>query len=196
MKRWVGLMVVQVLTASFLSAQFVSNGRVQIAAVSEKGRYLGFSVQPVGRNKPIAVIRFGSLDNIFASSARALKEKTAQVLSFSQLKAEPTPELDPSSLIEVRLFANDPYPQVRFKLQLRSFDVSEWQKAFGRVPFHFFVCSLPGAEIFHQRGWMIGTPVIDRYILLDAGPTNFIQAQWAKGWSYAPPFGAYPLPIV
>ncbi|MCX7969191.1 MAG: hypothetical protein N3B10_12015, partial [Armatimonadetes bacterium] len=38
--------------------------------------------------------------------------------------------------------------------------------------------------------------VIDRYILLDAGPTNFVQALWAKGWSYAPPFGAYPLPVV
>lgn len=197
MKQWVSfLMMVQVVVVSSLSAQVVSNGRVQVAAVSEKGRYLGFSVQPVGRSKPIAIVRFGSLDNIFASIVRTLKEKTTQVLLFSQLKADSTPDLAPSSFVEVRLFANDPYPQVRFRLQLRGFDVSEWQKAFGQVPFHFFVCSLPGAEIFHQRGWMIGTPVIDRYILLDAGPTNFIQAQWAKGWSYAPPFGAYPLPIV
>lgn len=196
MKRWLGLTVVSVLLASFLSAQTVSNGIVRIVAISEKGRYWGFAVQPLTRREPIATVRFGSLDNIFATSAQTRREGTMQILRFSQLKAEPTPELDASSFVEVRLFANDPYPQVRFRLKLQGFDASSWQKTFGQVPFHFFTCSLPGAEIFHQRGWMIGTPVIDRYILLDAGPTNFIQAQWAKGWSYAPPFGAYPLPIV
>ncbi len=196
MRQWLGTAIVLVSLLSFLSAQTISNGFVRVIAVGERGRYWGFAVQPLTRREPIATVRFGSLDNIFATSAQTRREGTMQILRFSQLKAEPTPELDASSFIEVRLFANDPYPQVRFRLKLQGFDASSWRKTFGQVPFHFFTCSLPGAEIFHQRGWMIGTPVIDRYILLDAGPTNFIQAQWAKGWSYAPPFGAYPLPIV
>lgn len=196
MRQWLGTAIVLVSLLSFLSAQTISNGFVRVIAVGERGRYWGFAVQPLTRREPIATVRFGSLDNIFATSAQTRREGTMQILRFSQLKAEPTPELDASSFVEVRLFANDPYPQVRFRLKLQGFDASSWQKTFRQVPFHFFTCSLPGAEIFHQRGWMIGTPVIDRYILLDAGPTNFIQAQWAKGWSYAPPFGAYPLPIV
>ncbi|MCS7192628.1 MAG: hypothetical protein NZ937_06585 [Armatimonadetes bacterium] len=196
MRRFLGLTIVQVLIVSLLSAQNISNGLIQVFALGEKGRYWGFAIQPSDHRKPITAIRFGSLDNIFATSVQVRKERAMQVLSFNPLKAVPTPELDNSSFIEVRLFANDPYPQIYFKLQLRSFNPSSWQENFGQVPFHFLVCSLPGAEIFHQRGWMIGTPVIDRYILLDAGPTNFVQAQWSKGWSYAPPFGAYPLPVV
>ncbi|MCS7263871.1 MAG: hypothetical protein NZ805_03455 [Armatimonadetes bacterium] len=196
MKRWFRLTILQILLASVSSAQNIGNGHIQIYAVGEKGRFFGFAIQPVGRRNPIATIRFGSLDNIFANSVQVRKEKAMQVLRFSPIIAEPTPELDNSSFVEVRLLADYPYPQVRFKLQLRSFSPSSWQENFGQVPFHFLVCSLVGAEIFHQRGWMIGTPVIDRYILLDAGPTNFVQAQWSKGWSYAPPFGAYPLPVV
>ncbi|MCS7254607.1 MAG: hypothetical protein NZ781_11375, partial [Armatimonadetes bacterium] len=191
-----GMLFMLTIFAAFPGeAMRIENKHLQVAALSEKGRYFGFTIQPAGRHEPIAKIRLGSIGNIVASSARVRKEGTTQVLRFSQIKAEPTPELDNSSFIEIRLFANDPYPQVRFKLQLQSFNASAWQEAFGRVPFHFIACSLHGAEIFHQRGWMLGTPVIDRYILLDAGPTNFIQAQWAKGWSYAPPFGAYPLPV-
>ncbi len=196
MRRWLWLVVAQVSLAPFLSAQTINNGYIQVSALKVRGRYVGFALQPAGHRQPLTAVRFGSLDNIYSGSARSVREGGTQVLRFSRLVGEPTPELDGSSFVEVRLFANDPYPQVRFRLKLRRFDASAWQKSFGQVPFHFLVCSLPGAEIFHQRGWMIGTPVVDRYILLDAGPTNFIQARWAKGWSYAPPFGAYPLPVV
>jgi len=196
MRRWLWLTFVQVLFVLHSPAQVVNNGRVQVAAVGEKGRYFGFSVQPAGRRDPLAIIRFGSLDNIFATSVQVQRGGKEHALRFSGFSAEPTPTLAGSSFVEVLLFPNDPYPWVRFRFQLSDFNPQAWEKAMGQVPFHFFACSLPGAEIFHQRGWMIGTPVVDRYILLDAGPTNFIQATWAKGWSYAPPFGAYPLPVV
>lgn len=199
MPRWVWITALMMVVQAAM-AQQISNGKVTVRAVGEKGRYEGFAILPSGQAKPLAIIRFGSLGNIVATNAiRTTKHETRntkQLLRFDGFRSEPTPTLNAISFVEVRLFKNDPYPQVRFRLALSGFDGSEWQKAFGSVPFHFFACPLLGAEVFHQRGWMIGTPVIDRYILLDAGPTNFIQAKWAKGWSYAPPFGAYPLPVV
>jgi hypothetical protein len=196
MRKWMWVLAIQFALAFPAHAQFVRNEAVLVFPVGEKGRYVGFAIQPSTHSKPIATVRFGSLDNIVASSAQVQKQGDVSILRFSGLKGMPTPDFAPDSFVEIRLLPKDPYPQVRFRLQLLSFDPKAWEQRFGRVPFHFFACSLPGAEIFHQRGWMIGTPVIDRYILLDAGPTNFIQASWAKGWSYAPPFGAYPLPVV
>ncbi|MGQ9463649.1 MAG: hypothetical protein ACUVTP_11295 [Candidatus Fervidibacter sp.] len=196
MDKWLWLLLILALTQFPAIAQTVSNGLVQVSPVGEKGRYVGFTLQPAGRREPLATIRFSSLDNIVTPSVQIQRDGKMQILRFSGLNGQPTPTLDPSSFVEVRLTFNDPYPQVRFKFQLRNFAVGEWERNVGHVPFHFLSCSLPGAEVFHQRGWMIGTPVIDRYILLDAGPANFVQARWGKGWSYAPPFGAYPLPIV
>jgi hypothetical protein len=183
------------LTAQ-LAVPFIDNGLLRVAPVSEEGKFVGFAVQPSAKPESLAVIRFGSLNNIVATSVRAYHKDTTHILVFSGFEAMPTPLLGDDSFVEVRLLQNEPYPQVLFRLHMRGFDAGAWEKAIGRVPFHFLSCSLPGAEIFHQRGWMIGTPNIDRYILLDAGPTNFIQARWGKGWSYAPPFGAYPLPVV
>lgn len=190
---WIAALITSVTAAM---AQQISNGKVTVSVVGEKGRYEGFAILPASQLHPLAVIRFGSIGNIVATNVAVQRGDNTQTLHFDGLRAEPTPTLDATSFVEVRLLPNNPYPQVRFRLALHGFNASAWQQSFGHVPFHFFACSLPGAEVFHQRGWMIGTPVIDRYILLDAGPTNFIQAKWAKGWSYAPPFGAYPLPVV
>ncbi|HIE51040.1 MAG TPA: hypothetical protein EYP85_04715 [Armatimonadetes bacterium] len=83
-------------------------------------------------------------------------------------------------------------------MELQGFDEAAWEQTFGRVPFHFLSCSLPGAEIFHQRGWPIPTPVIDPYPLHNqaTGYGRQITSHWSPNWTYAPPLGAHPLATV
>jgi hypothetical protein len=176
----------------------IGNDLISVKAIGTKGIWIGFSLnaRKSGGYVPITEVRFGSLRNIVARCLSVRKGEGWRSLIFSGLVSNQTPSLWPDSYIQVRVDRGSPYPEVYFRLRLRAFDPALWESRIGRVPFHFLACSKPGAKVFHQRGWMIGTPVIDRYILLDSGPTNFVQGKWGKGWSYAPPFGAYPLPIV
>jgi hypothetical protein len=73
-------------------AQFVRNESVRVFPVGEKGRYVGFAVQPLMRSEPIATVRFGSLDNIIASSVQVQKQDNVSTLRFSDLKGLPTPD--------------------------------------------------------------------------------------------------------
>ncbi|MBM3500090.1 MAG: hypothetical protein FJX74_15650, partial [Armatimonadetes bacterium] len=183
----------------------IASGSVAVEALAEGGALVGFRVVS-GAEEPSYAVRFGSLGNIVAPRAVARKEKGAQVLRFAPLVAEPTPKLAPSSFVEVRLYDGDPYPEVAFEMRLLEFDQAAWEGVFGRggapdrtdggAPFHFLACSLPGAEIFHQRGWPIGTPVVDQYIQMQAvGPGRTIVSDWSRHWMYAPPIGAYPVPV-
>lgn len=166
---------------------------VAVEAVEDGGAIVGFAVQT---EETSYTVQFGSLRNIVAQRVVMRKEKRAQVLRFGPLVAEPTPRLAPSSFVEVRVEEDDPYPEVVFELKLIDFDATAWEKSFGQAPFHFLACSLPGAEIFHQRGWPIGTPVVDQYIQMQAeGPGRTVVSEWSRNWMYAPPIGAYPVPV-
>ncbi len=167
---WLVLLIVQ-----GVAAQTLQNLQVRIVPVSEEGRYEGFTLLPARQLQPLAIIRFGSLRKIVAEPETVTEKGATQIWRFDRRRAMLTPILDGSLFEEVRLRAHEPYLQVRFRLQLQGFDAGAWEKAMGRGPFHFLACSLPGAEIFHQRGWMIGTPVIDRYTLLNASLTNFLS---------------------
>ncbi|RKX99656.1 hypothetical protein DRP77_12890, partial [Candidatus Poribacteria bacterium] len=130
--------------------------------------------------------------------AERVREIDGVRLRLEGLKADPTPTLEEGSFVEVELKPGDPYPEVRFKLQMESFDEEAWREAIGEAPFHFLVCPLPGAEIFHQRGWNIPTPVIDPYPLQgdQRGYGKQIASDWSRNWTYCPPIGAYPLATV
>ena len=178
------------LTVS-LAQPAITNGLVTVAAVGEKGAYTGFRLAK-GEDE-IAVVRFGSLDNITARQAR----QEGQALAFTGLRAEPTPRLGKGSEVVVTLRPDDPYPEVSFRLDVRGFDREAWEGVHGEAPLHFLACALPGAEVFHQRGWPIATPVVDEYPLHQCeGFGKQMVSFWSREWTNCPPLGAHPMPTV
>jgi hypothetical protein len=194
------IVVLALILASACFAQEpirLSSGPASVEPVRAGAAIVGFRVDIAqGQRKGSFTVTFGSVGNITADKVIVAKQKGFQSLRFGPLVAEPTPRLAPSSFVEVRLHDDDPYPEVVFEMKLLEFDQAAWEKAFGEVPFHFLACSLPGAEVFHQRGWPIGTPVVDQYIQMQAeGPGRTIVSEWSRNWMYAPPIGAYPVPV-
>lgn len=96
--------------------------------------------------------------------------------------------------------ANYPEPVIDFKLTLVTFNTNHWLAQFpdGAVPFHFLTCTLPTAQVWHQRGWLNATPVADSFPLLGdvhAG-TPEISCTWNRNWSYLCPLGGHPIPMI
>lgn len=174
-----------------LPQSYISNKLTSVSPLSEEGKVVGFKVTAWG--KDIATVYFGSLNNIYAGEI----DEREGALVFSALTSTSTPTFSKNSFISIKLYPDDPYPEISFRLELSDFSPQKWEASIGKVPFHFLVCPLEGAEIFHQRGWLIATPVIDPYPLLNAqGPGKHIASNWSNNWTYAPPLGAYPIPVV
>lgn len=177
-------------SAGVCVAAEVGNGVVSVSPLEAAGgRWAGFRVADA-QGEAVSV-RFGSLGDLTARAVTA----AADGLVFDGLEAVASPRLEPGSRVAVRLLPGSPYPEVDFHLVLGGFDQAAWEQAHGQAPFHFLVCSLPGAEVFYQRGWPIGTPVAEMYPIageFNAGRT--CGAFWSRDWSYAPPIGAYPVP--
>ena len=59
-------------------------------------------------------------------------------------------------------------PVVQFHLTLGNFNTNRWLALFpdGPAPFHFLVCPMPTAQVWHQRGWLNATPYADPFPLL------------------------------
>ncbi len=181
---------------SLFHSQEIANRFVRLKPIGRPGAFTGFALFPFKQSDPIATITFNSGATLRAEKIIVETKGNLSLVRFEGLRSHPSFRLSTRSFIEVRLVGEEPYPEIHFLLELTFFDGDAYRSAFGAVPFHFLCATLKGAEVFHQRGWTIGTPVIDPYILIDAGPVSFIKSQWANGWSYAPPFGAYPLPVV
>ncbi|MDE3066986.1 MAG: hypothetical protein KGJ60_05475 [Verrucomicrobiota bacterium] len=91
-------------------------------------------------------------------------------------------------------------PVVRFHLTLEQFNTNRWLALFpdGPAPFHFLVCSMPTAQLWHQRGWLNATPYADPFPLLQdvhAGSPE-ISCLWNRNWSYICPLGGQPIPMI
>ncbi len=91
-------------------------------------------------------------------------------------------------------------PVVEFQLTLRGFNTNRWLALFpgGPAPFHFLVCPLPTAQVWHQRGWLNATPYADPFPLLQdvhVGSPE-ISCLWNRNWSYICPLGAHPIPMI
>jgi hypothetical protein len=184
------LAVISLLSLTTTFAQQTDNGTVSLTPTGRSGAYTGFTLK--SGDTEIATVNFGSNHALTATTLKA----TTSVLRFTGLSCTPTPALGPASFIEVQLLPKDPFPVVTFELDLRSFDQAAWEKRWGQVLFHFLTCSLPGAEVFHQRGWSIGTPVVDDYIQMKAAPRGqTVVSRWSRDWMYAPPIGAYPMAV-
>ena len=91
-------------------------------------------------------------------------------------------------------------PTVQFKLTIQSFNTNKWLALFpgGPAPFHFLVCSMPTAKVWHQIGWLNATPVADPFPLLqdvhDGSPE--LSCLWNRNWSYICPLGGHPIPMI
>ena len=91
-------------------------------------------------------------------------------------------------------------PVVQFHLTLGQFNTNRWLALFpsGAAPFHFLVCSMPTAQVWHQRGWLNATPYADPFPLLQdvhVGSPE-ISCLWNRNWSYICPLGAHPIPMI
>jgi len=96
--------------------------------------------------------------------------------------------------------SNAPEPIVRFKLTLVSFNTNRWLALFpgGAAPFHFLSCSMPTAQVWHQRGWLNATPYADPFPLLQDEHVGSpeISCLWNRNWSFICPLGAHPVPMI
>ena len=157
-----------------------------------KGAYTGFDVM-VGDNI-LAPVRFGSNGLITAAD---LDEPEPGVLRFTQLTAAPDCglKLSESSFVAIKTQSTVPYPEVSFQIGIESFVPEKWEAAAGGpCPFHFLTLSLDGAQALHHRGWLVATPALDHYTLLEGRP-GIVASKWSKNWTWAPPFGACPIPV-
>jgi len=91
-------------------------------------------------------------------------------------------------------------PLVQFRLTVQAFDTNKWLALFpsGPAPFHFLVCSLPTAKVWHQIGWLNATPLADPFPLLqdphDGSPE--LSCLWNRNWGYLCPLGGHPIPMI
>ena len=95
---------------------------------------------------------------------------------------------------------NGSVPVIQFKLTVVSFNTNRWLALFpeGPAPFHFLVCAMPSAQVWHQRGWLNATPLADPFPLLQDVHTGSpeISCLWNRNWSYICPLGGHPIPMI
>ncbi len=83
-------------------------------------------------------------------------------------------------------------PVVSFKLTLSTFNTNRWLAMFpdAPAPFHFLVCAMSTAQVWHQRGWLNATPRADPFPLLQdvhSGSPE-ISCLWNRNWSFLCPW--------
>jgi hypothetical protein len=158
--------------------------------VGEAGRYSGFDL--VCGGVALAPIRFSSNALIFAAN---LEKRADGGLRFGGLYAAQGSGLELAGDGFV-LVTPGPYPEVAFQLGVKRFDAEKWNAAAGGAcPFHFLTMSLEGAQALHHRGWLVATPALDPYPL-QIGRKGIVASKWSRDWTWAPPFGACPIPVV
>ena len=203
--RLIALLAAVAAPAASAGQRSYSNGALDVTPLGAQGAYTGFRLSAGGQR--LADVGFGSVGNMTAGRLEVeaqhapggLRGDTVEVvrgtLTFSRLAAVAAPRLGRGSFVRIHLDRREPYPRVEFRLELLAFDRARWQAVMGRVPFHFLACSVPGAEIFHHRGWPIPTPTLDDYPLHNHGEGYGVQIRslWSRDWTYAPPVGAWPI---
>ena len=186
------------LAALAASAQGISNGLVSARAVGREGRWVGFDVLTQGSNA--AVVRLSSA-RVQLAARRCEARDRGRTLVFSELEAARGSglALGAADTMRVTLRPGEPYPVVAFDLTIAGFDSAQWTNRVGLEPFHFLALYLAEAEVWHQRGWLNATPLADPFpLLLDrhAGTPEISGYLYNRCWSYTPPLGAHPLPVI
>lgn len=189
------MLVAGLLIALRAPAEEIRSGAVSVAVVGAAGRLAGFDVSVGGRL--VAPVRLSSNGLLTAARVVAARRGDTQTLRFEQLqpRAGVGLTLGATDFVAVELDANDPSPRVRFQLTIRSFNAVVWRAKAGSFPLHFLTCSLPAAEVWHQRGWLMATPGADPFPLLqdEHVGTPEVASLWSRNWSYSCPLGAHPI---
>ncbi|MGD0091309.1 MAG: hypothetical protein ABSE73_15435, partial [Planctomycetota bacterium] len=166
--------------------------RCTLQAAGADGNYAGFDLVVDG--KVFAPVRFSSNNLILASKMGSLP---GGGLRFSALKAAEACGLvlADDDFVAIALGQGSPYPEVSFQISVQKFDAGRWDAACGGpCPFHFLTLALDGAEAIHHRGWLVATPALDPYPL-QIGRQGIVASKWSRDWTWAPPFGACPIPV-
>ena len=188
------LLLALVSTAACV-AQEISNDSVVVRAAQTNAVWTGFEV--LHQNQPVATVRLSSDGLLTAQHCTAKGDS----LLFRGLTSKPGSglQLGDSDFIRVTLKPHDPYPAVAFDVRIRAFDSNAWVSVAGPQPFHFLALYEPQAEVWHQRGWLNATPLADPFPLLEdthVGTPEISAYHYNRTWSYTPPLGAHPLPII
>lgn len=170
----------------------VVSGSLRCIPLREGNRYTGFRLQE--GNRVIGDILFHANGALVATRVQT----QAQQILFSGFRTDGSWEVGDDTVVSVGFTPGNPYPQVSFRVSVKRFAPVVWEATHGKQPLHLFACSLPGAPIFHQRGWVIPTPVIDDHVMQGAFGTSSatVVSAWSPDWMYAPAIGAYPVPVV
>ena len=179
--------------------QEISNSVITVRSVKHANGFTGFDLLTNGDTA--AIVRLSSPRVQFlAKECQVTPSGDALVFSglFSAREGSGL-KLGIEDSVTVRLRAGDPYPAIAFDLNIVSFDPAQWKSTVGQEPFHFLALYLADAEAWHQRGWLNATPLADRFpLLLDrhAGTPEISAFPYNRNWSYTPPLGANPLPVI
>ncbi len=186
------LSVLLMLTAVASAQTSISSGQAQCLPLREGNRYVGIRLQQQGR--VLADIRFNAHDALYAMRA----QRQGEQLVFSDFRTDGTWQVGSDAKVSVAFTPGNAFPLVSFRVPVEQFSPAAWEAKHGKQPLHLFACSLPGAPIFHQRGWVIPTPVVDDHVMHGAFGTASatIVSAWSPDWTYAPAIGAYPIPVV
>lgn len=107
----------------------IGNGRTIVRTAGQERGFTGFDVlagrgsQPV----PVAEIRWQSGARWFCRQCDSV-EGALRFRAFATTGA-PTPQFAPGSIVQVRLEADDPFPQVSFVLDVAAFAADAWRLA-------------------------------------------------------------------
>ncbi|MGA2866850.1 MAG: hypothetical protein ABSF95_20445 [Verrucomicrobiota bacterium] len=186
------------VAGSTAPAQEIGNGLVTVRAVRQEKDYAGFDLLTNGN--PAAVVRLSSARvQLVARKCEVRAAERALVFSGLQAARDSGLALGARDALRVALKPGEPYPVVWFDLTVAGFDPAQWTVRVGREPFHFLALYLPEAEAWHQGGWLNATPLADPFpLLLDrhAGTPEISAYPYNRNWSYTPPLGAQPLPVI
>ncbi|MDQ2730471.1 MAG: hypothetical protein M3Y56_02340, partial [Armatimonadota bacterium] len=198
-KAWVtvGCLFLFLPLCTALRAQQITSGALQIRAVRDGGAYTGFDL--VSGGVTAATVRLSSTRLLTALHCETSRD--GRFLTFSGLRGRQDTGLRMGlqDSVTVALPQNDPYPRISFNLTIAAFDPVKWQAAVGKQPFHFLALYLRDAEVWHQRGWLNATPHADPFPLLGdvhIGTPEISGYHYNRNWSYTPPLGAHPIPII
>lgn len=178
------------LTPLFPQNIEIKKGKTQITLLKKNDKIIGFSLKE--KEESLASIFWDSLGALYPTRF----EKKNNAIIFSHFKSHHSFSLG-DCYVKLSFSPYDDYPEVYFRLQIKSFHDKLWELTFGRIPFHFLACSLAGASIFQGGGgWPIATPNIDPYPLLTiSNEARKIASEWSENWTYAPSIPAHALPV-
>ena len=197
-------MIAAWLSGGLLRGEEIQNSRVVIRLVGNEGKWTGADVLERASGRLIAPLRLSSRGAIYADHMEMAKSQEGgvamQTVRFVNLRGSLGTglTLGQHDSISVTLRGEDPYPQVAFDLTVELFTRDEWERLFGGpCPFHFLTITMPEAEVWHQRGWLMATPKSDPFVLQkDVAYGGSVASEFSRNWSYVCALGGSPMPAI